>query len=91
MKIALPDDNAEIGPVLVDISGGRHTPEGDRLSSILKAFNEHFGTLFTDAHRVSRRIREDIAPKVAGDQALEREEKHAHLKNNKPTSRRDSS
>ncbi|MFA7345037.1 MAG: hypothetical protein WC003_12100 [Terrimicrobiaceae bacterium] len=71
MKIALPDDNAEIGPVPVDIPGGRYVPDVDRLSNILKAFNDHFGTLFTDADRVSRRIREDIAPKVAADQAYQ--------------------
>src|SRR4029077_10954678 len=67
MKIALPDDNAEISPV--PIEGGSHKREAelDRLSNILKAFNENFGTLFTDADRVGRRIKEDIAPKVAAD------------------------
>ena len=39
--------------------------------NILKAFNEHFGTLFTDADRVARRIRDDIAPKVAADKAYQ--------------------
>ncbi len=76
MKIALPDDNAEIAPVPVDVSGGRHLPEVDRLSNILKAFNEHFGTLFTDADRVARRIREDIAPKVAADPAYQNARKN---------------
>ena len=37
----------------------------DRLSNILKSFNEQFGTLFTDTDRVAKRIRDDIAPKVA--------------------------
>jgi hypothetical protein len=60
----------------VDIPGGRYVPEVDRLSSILKAFNDHFGTLFTDADRVSRRIREDIAPKVAADQAYQNARKN---------------
>ena len=76
MKIALPDDNSEIGPVPVDIPGGRYVPDLDRLSNILKAFNDHFGTLFTDADRVSRRIREDIAPKVAADQAYQNARKN---------------
>jgi len=43
----------------------------DRLSNILRTFNEHFGTLFTDADRVAKRIREDIAPKVAADTAYQ--------------------
>ena len=34
-------------------------------------FNEQFGTLFTDADRVVKRIREDIAPKVAADTAYQ--------------------
>jgi type I restriction enzyme R subunit len=68
-KIALADDDAEIGPIPVEGGGGKREPELDRLSNILKAFNDHFGTLFTDADRVARRIREEIAPKVAADPA----------------------
>ena len=69
MKIALGDDEAEIGPVPVEGGGGKREPELDRLSNIIKAFNDHFGTLFTDSDRVARRIREDTAPKVAADPA----------------------
>jgi hypothetical protein len=32
-------------------------PELDRLSNILKAFNDQFGTLFTDTDRVAKRLR----------------------------------
>lgn len=71
MKIALADENAEIGPVPVEGGGRKSGPELDRLSNILKAFNDHFGTLFTDADRVAQRIREDIAPKVAADPAYQ--------------------
>ena len=69
MKIALADDDAEIEPVPTEGGGSKAVPELDRLSNILKAFNENFGTLFTDADRVAKRIREDIAPKVAADAA----------------------
>ena len=60
------------------VEGGGHKrePELDRLSNILKAFNDHFGTLFTDADRVARRIREDIAPKVAADPAYQNAKKN---------------
>jgi type I restriction enzyme R subunit len=75
-KIALADDNAEIGPVPVEGGGHKREPELDRLSNILKAFNDHFGTLFTDADRVARRIREDIAPKVAADPAYQNAKKN---------------
>jgi type I restriction enzyme R subunit len=69
MKILLPDDNGEIEPV--PIGSGGHKPEAelDYLSNILKTFNEQFGTLFSDADRVARRIKDDIAPKVAADPA----------------------
>ena len=71
MKIALADADAEIEPVPADGGGGKAEPELDRLSNILKTFNDHFGTLFTDADRVAKRIREDIAPKVAADAAFQ--------------------
>jgi type I restriction enzyme R subunit len=70
MKIALADEDAEIAPVPTDGGGGRSQPELDRLSNILKTFNEQFGTLFADTDRVARRIRDDIAPKVAADEAF---------------------
>jgi type I restriction enzyme R subunit len=71
MKIALADTDAEIEPVPTDAGGHGPEPELDRLSNILKSFNEAFGTLFTDADRVVNRIRHDIAPKVAADTAYQ--------------------
>ena len=71
MKIALADADAEIEPVPTDTGGFKVQPELDRLSNILKTFNEHFGTLFTDADHVAKRIRDDIAPKVAADKAYQ--------------------
>jgi type I restriction enzyme R subunit len=71
MKIAMADADAEIEPVPAEGGGRKPQPELDRLSNILKTFNEHFGTLFTDADRVVRRIRDDIAPQVAADKAYQ--------------------
>jgi len=76
MKIALADEDAAIPPVPVDGGGHKPEPEIDRLSNILKAFNEQFSTLFTDADRVSRRIKDDIAPKVAADPAYQNAKKN---------------
>jgi len=69
LKIALADKDAEIEPVPTDGGGRMPEPEIDRLSNILKNFNDNFGTLFTDTDRVAKRILEDIAPKVAADAA----------------------
>jgi type I restriction enzyme R subunit len=71
MTIALADKDAEIEPVPTDAHGHKPELEMDRLSAILKAFNEQFGTLFTDTDRVAKRIRDDIAPKVAADAAYQ--------------------
>jgi type I restriction enzyme R subunit len=71
MNIALTDKDAEIEPVPTDAHGRKPEPELDRLSNILKTFNEQFGTLFTDSDRVAKRIRDDIAPKVAADAAYQ--------------------
>ena len=57
-------------------AGARPSRRLDRLSNILKAFNEQFGTLFTDADRVARRIKDDIAPKVAADPAYQNAKKN---------------
>jgi type I restriction enzyme R subunit len=65
MKIALADKDAEIEPVPTDAHGHKPEPELDRLSNILKTFNEHFGTLFTDTDRVAK------APKVAAAAAYQ--------------------
>ena len=71
MKIALADSDAEIGPLPTDAQSHKPEPELDRLSNILKTFNDQFGTLFSDTDRVARRIRDDIAPQVAADKAYQ--------------------
>jgi len=70
MKIALPDSEAEIEPVPVAAGGYKAEPEIDRLSNIIKAFNEQFGNIpWTDADRVRKLITEEIPARVAEDTA----------------------
>jgi type I restriction enzyme, R subunit len=71
MKIALADENAEIGPVPVENGGQKPQPKLDRLSNILKTWNEHWGTLFNDSDRVFKRITDEVAPKVASNPAYQ--------------------
>ena len=71
MNIALADQDAEIEPLPTDTRGHQPEPEMDRLSNILKTFNEQFGTTFVDSDRIFKHIRDDIAPKVAADAAFQ--------------------
>jgi type I restriction enzyme, R subunit len=71
IKIALADANAEIDPTPAEGGGRVSEPELERLSNILKRFNDQFGTLFTDGDRIMKRIQEEIAPKVAADLAYQ--------------------
>jgi type I restriction enzyme R subunit len=71
MRIALGDNDAEIDPAPTESGGWKNEPELEPLSHILRNFNEHFGTLFTDADRVVKRIRNEIAPKVAADSSYQ--------------------
>jgi type I restriction enzyme R subunit len=52
-------------------AGASPSPSWTGLSNILKIFNDNFGTLFADTDRVAKRIRDDIAPKVAADKAFQ--------------------
>ena len=70
IQIASSDEDAEINPMPVEGGGRKPEPELDRLSNILKAFNEQFGTLFNDSDRIFTRIKDEIAPLVAIDQAF---------------------
>ena len=70
-KILLPDEDAEIGPVPTSTGGSRPDPELDRLSSILRTFNEHFGDIqWEDVDRVRQLIIETIPSRVAADTAF---------------------
>ena len=70
-RILLEDEDAEIDPV--PGSGGGHQPELelDRLSIILRVFNEHFGDIeWEDKDRVKQLITETIPARVAADTAF---------------------
>ncbi len=81
MAIALPDANAEIEPVPTSGGGHRPQPELDNLSNIVKAFNDQFGGLFTDAMRMEKRITDEIPKKVAADQAYQNARKNSDRQN----------
>ena len=82
ITIQLPDSDAEIEPVPASGAGFKPEPELDRLSNILKTFNEHFGNIpWTDIDRVHRMITQDIRDKVASDGAYQNAKKNSDKQN----------
>jgi type I restriction enzyme R subunit len=82
MHIQLPDAEAAIEPVPTTSGGRKPEPELDRLSNILKIFNDQFGNIpWTDADRVHKLITEDIPHRVAADTAYQNAKKHSDKQN----------
>jgi type I restriction enzyme, R subunit len=82
VKIQLPDQDAEIGPVPTSGGGGKPEPELDLLSNILKTFNDQFGNIpWTDSDRVHKLITEDIPQRVAADTAYQNAKKNSDKQN----------
>jgi type I restriction enzyme R subunit len=84
VKIQLPDQDVEIEPVPTDGGGGRAEPELDRLSNILKSFNDLFGNVtWTDSDRVRKLVTEEIPAKVSADKAYQNARKNSDKQNAK--------
>ncbi len=82
VKIQLPDADAEIEPVPTTGGGHKPEPELDRLSNILKVFNDQFGNIpWTDADRVHKLITEDIPNRVAADKAYQNAKQNSDKQN----------
>ncbi|MEI6072014.1 MAG: type I restriction endonuclease subunit R [Verrucomicrobiae bacterium] len=81
LAIALPDANAEIEPWSMEGGGRKQEPEMDKLSNIVKAFNEQFGGLFADPKRMEDRILGEIPKKVSADTAYQNAKKNSDRQN----------
>jgi len=82
MSIALPDADAEIGPVPTSGGGHKPEPELDLLSNILKTFNEMFGNIdWKDADKIGKVIAEELPTKVAADKAYQNAMKNSDRQN----------
>jgi type I restriction enzyme R subunit len=81
-KILLPDEDAEVESVPTTGGGHRPEPELDRLSNILKVFNDHFGDIpWEDADRVRQLITETIPARMAEDTAYQNARRHSDKQN----------
>ena len=81
-KILLPDEDAEIDPVPASGGGSKTEPELDRLSNILRAFNDLFGDIdWADADRVGELITRTIPSRVAADTAFRNAQQNSDREN----------
>jgi len=82
VSIALPDQDAEIDPVPTSGGGAKPEPELDRLSNIIKAFNDQFGNIdWKDSDKIQKVISEEIPAKVSADKAYQNAMKHSDRQN----------
>lgn len=83
-RIQLPDEDAAIEPVPTTGGGRKPEPELDRLSNIIKTFNDQFGNIpWTDGDRVHKLITEDIPNRVAADKAYQNAMRNSDKQNAK--------
>ena len=69
-------------PIPTSGGGGRAEAELDRLSNILKTFNDHFGNIhWQDADRVRVLITETVPARVAEDKAYRNAQKNSDKQN----------
>ena len=81
-RIQLPDEDAEIGPVPGDGGGRKAEPELERLSNIIRTFNDLFGNVaWQDGDRVREMISKEIPQKVAADTAYQNAQKNSDTQN----------
>jgi type I restriction enzyme, R subunit len=75
-------DRAQQGRLDSAGGGGKPEPELDRLSNILKTFNDQFGNIpWADNDRVHKLITEDIPERVAADTAYQNAKKNSDKQN----------
>ncbi len=81
-KIMLHDEDAEIDPAPPGGGGHKVDPELDRLSNIIREFNDLFGgILWEDADRVAQLITETIPARVAADTAFRNAQQNSDREN----------
>ncbi len=82
MRITLEDKDAEIEPVPTGGAGFKPETELDRLSMIIRSFNEQFGNVdWRDADKIRQIITEEIPAKVASDKAYQNAQKQKDKQN----------
>ena len=82
IAIRLDDEDGVVDPVTAGSGGQTPEPELDRLSNILRTFNDQFGNIdWTDADRVHHLLTEQIPAMVAADSAYQNARKNPDKQN----------
>ena len=80
--VQLADQEFEIDPVPTDGGGHRGDPELDRLSSIIRGFNDLFGNIaWEDGDRIRQLIATEIPNKVAANAAYQNAKQNSDKQN----------
>jgi len=72
LKMQMQDEDGKVEPAPTGGGGGRPDPEIDKLSNIVKVFNDQFGNIeWKDADKIRQVIVEEIPQRVARDKAYQ--------------------
>jgi type I restriction enzyme, R subunit len=81
-RVQLTDQDAEIDPVPTDGGGHKAEPELDRLSNIIRGFNDLFGNIsWADTDRIKQLIGSEIPNKVAANTAYQNAKQNSDKQN----------
>jgi type I restriction enzyme R subunit len=81
-RVQLTDQDAEIDPVPTDGGGHRTEPELERLSNIIRSFNDLFGNItWADTDRIRRLIATEIPERVAANAAYQNAKQNSDKQN----------
>ena len=82
MRVIVPDQDSEIGPVPTQGGGHVPVPKLDLLSNILRSFNEQFGNVeWKDGDKIRKVITEEIPQMVAADKKYQNAMKNSDKQN----------
>src|SRR5207253_3022914 len=78
----LTDEEGAIEPVPTGGGGGKPEPEIERLSNIIRLFNEQWGNIpWEDKDRILRVITEELPDKVNADEAYDNAKRNSDKQN----------
>jgi type I restriction enzyme M protein len=84
LKMSMDDADALIEPPPTGPGGGRGEPDIDKLSNIIRAFNDMFGNIeWKDGDKIRKVITEEIPARVAQDKAYQNAQANSDKQNAK--------